>query len=176
MSSASSGQINILNIFFGISSCISDDSLILIDEPEISLHAEWQMKFLPLLRDVFKSFKGCHYIISTHSPMIISNVGTDDSTIINMEDGVTYLSSDFMFKSADYINSHLFETPGPKNETMNREVVGLLSAISKGNKLSKDKIIKAELLIKLSKYLSDADPIKELVDILGEALEVNSND
>jgi len=176
LSLASSGQINLLNIFFGIASCIVDDSLILIDEPEISLHADWQMKFIPLLRETFSQYKGCHYIIATHAPMIISNIGSKHSSILNMTTGIAVSSKDFSNQSSDYLNSYLFETPGPKNETMNREVVSLLSAISKRKKLSELNRLKAERLIKWSNELIDGDPIKELVNILEEALAVYSHD
>ncbi|CNG42111.1 AAA family ATPase [Yersinia kristensenii] len=173
---ASSGQINLLNIFFGISSCITDNSLILIDEPEISLHTDWQIKFIPLIREVFSKYKGCHYIIATHAPMIISNVGSTHSSILNMTTGDTISSKDFNNQSSDYINLYLFGTPGPKNETINREVVSLLSAISKRKKLTESDFKKARFLIKWSYELIDGDPTKDLVNILEEALEVYSDD
>jgi energy-coupling factor transporter ATP-binding protein EcfA2 len=173
---ASSGQINLLNIFFGIASCIENDSLILIDEPEISLHADWQMKFIPLLRETFLKYKRCHFIVATHAPMIISNVGSSCSSILNMTTGDTVSSSAFNNQSSDYLNYYLFETPGPKNETMNREVVSLLSVISKRKQLSESQLKKAKLLIKWSNGLVIGDPIKELVSILAEALEIYSHD
>ena len=173
---ASSGQLNLLNIFLGIASCIENDSLILIDEPEISLHADWQMKFMPLLRETFSKYKGCHYIVATHAPMIISNVGSSCSSILNMSTGDTVSSSAFNNQSSDYLNSYLFETPGPKNETMNREVVSLLSAISKRKQLNESQFKKAKLLIKWSNELVIGDPIKELVSILEEALEMYLHD
>jgi len=179
LSLASSGQINLLNIFFGIASYIEDNSLILIDEPEISLHADWQMKFIPLIRESFSHYKGCHYIIATHAPLIISKVSSDNSSILNMTTGETVSSKVFNNQSADYINSYLFETPGPKNETMNREVVSFLSAISKRKKLNETDLLKAKNLISLADKLADGDPIKDLINILEEALqllEVNTND
>lgn len=179
LSLASSGQINLLNIFFGIASYIENNSLILIDEPEISLHADWQMKFIPLIHETFSGYKGCHYIIATHAPLIISKVCSDNSSILNMTTGKTVSSKIFNNQSADYINSHLFETPGPKNETMNREVVSLLSAISKRKKLSESDLKRAKDLILLADKLIDGDPIKDLVNILEEALgllKVNNND
>jgi predicted ATPase len=176
LSVASSGQINLLNIFFGIASCIEDNSLILIDEPEISLHAEWQMNFIPLIKETFSKYKKCHYIIATHAPMIISNIGTKNSSILNMTTKLTVSSEEFNHQSSDYINSYLFETPGPNNETLNREVVSLLSAISKRKILSQDKIDKAKLLIKWTNKLIDGDPTKELINILEEALKAYIDD
>jgi predicted ATP-dependent endonuclease of OLD family len=46
--------------------------LFLIDEPEISLHVEWQRSFLSDLQKVQK-LTGCRFLVATHSPQIINN-------------------------------------------------------------------------------------------------------
>lgn len=176
LSMGSSGELNLLNIFFGISSCIEDNSLILIDEPEISLHSDWQMQFIPLIKETFSNYKGCHYIIATHAPMVITNIGESNSSILNMSTKETVSSKEYNHQSSDYINSYLFGTPGHKNETLNREIVSLLSAISKRKKLDESKLEKAKLIIKWAESLVDEDPIKTLASILEEALKVYEND
>ncbi|EDU5399669.1 AAA family ATPase, partial [Salmonella enterica subsp. enterica serovar Telelkebir] len=60
---ASSGEQCLLINTFGIANCIADNALILIDEPEVSLHPEWQEVYIELLMDVFSHKKGCHFII-----------------------------------------------------------------------------------------------------------------
>lgn len=47
-------------------------SLVLIDEPEISFHPEWQEKFLGILEDVRK-LNGFSALIATHSPILIGD-------------------------------------------------------------------------------------------------------
>lgn len=47
-----------------------DQSLILMDEPEISLHLSWQEK---LLDEITKINKSSQIIIVTHSPAIVMN-------------------------------------------------------------------------------------------------------
>lgn len=81
----SSGQLSLLNLIFGISSKIKDDSLILIDEPELSLHPEWQSHIISVIHDSFKKYKCCHFIVATHSPHILSNVVKNNSTIVLIE-------------------------------------------------------------------------------------------
>ena len=50
----------------------SPNSLVLIDEPEISLHVAWQKAFLDDLQEISKISK-LRFIIATHSPQIINN-------------------------------------------------------------------------------------------------------
>jgi len=68
---ASSGELGIVTGFLGLASVIENGSLVFIDEPEISLHPEWQTKYVDLLRSTFESFTGCHFILATHSPLIL---------------------------------------------------------------------------------------------------------
>ena len=54
----------------------SKGALILIDEPEISLHPNWQLKVLSFFKKLFTNSSGeqtSQIIISTHSPFIIHN-------------------------------------------------------------------------------------------------------
>ena len=48
------------------------NSLILIDEPEISLHVIWQKAFIDDLKKIAK-LKKISFLVSTHSPQIINN-------------------------------------------------------------------------------------------------------
>jgi len=48
------------------------NSLILIDEPEISLHVDWQLQFLEDLRNII-SLSPFDALLATHSPLIINN-------------------------------------------------------------------------------------------------------
>lgn len=71
---ASSGEQCILLSLLGIAANITDNSIILIDEPEISLHPEWQQRYINLLMNTFEGFYNCKFIIATHSPLVISNL------------------------------------------------------------------------------------------------------
>ena len=48
------------------------NALILIDEPELSLHVAWQVEFLKDLERVIK-LSSFDVILATHSPQIINN-------------------------------------------------------------------------------------------------------
>ena len=53
---------------------IQDDSLILLDEPENSLSAKWQIELAQFLQGAARAFH-CQLIIATHSPFILSIPG-----------------------------------------------------------------------------------------------------
>ena len=53
---------------------IQDDSLIVLDEPENSLSAKWQIELARFLQGAARAFH-CQLIIATHSPFILSIPG-----------------------------------------------------------------------------------------------------
>lgn len=70
----SSGQWGWIAGLAGLCAHISDNSLVLVDEPENSLHPVWQQKFIPLLNSILREFPGSQAIVATHSPLIASGV------------------------------------------------------------------------------------------------------
>lgn len=86
-----------------------NNSIILIDEPELSLHPSWQLKIV----DIFKKIgKNNQIIISTHSPYIIGSVSKKDLIILK--------KSEKTIESVD-VNS--------LNETKGMEVNDILAEI-----------------------------------------------
>lgn len=69
-SSLSSGEQHELVLLYELLFKVKPDSLVLIDEPELSLHIEWQQQFLKDLLEVTK-LTGFDVLIATHSPQII---------------------------------------------------------------------------------------------------------
>ncbi len=66
----SSGERQVIFIFLKVVIASVDGALILMDEPEISLHLSWQEKLLNEIRDINKTSQ---IIIVTHSPAILMN-------------------------------------------------------------------------------------------------------
>ncbi|PBC21187.1 hypothetical protein CK226_20265 [Mesorhizobium sp. WSM4311] len=57
---------------YGLIFKTKENSLLLIDEPEISLHIAWQKKFLSDLRQII-SLSPMDVVLSTHSPQLIGS-------------------------------------------------------------------------------------------------------
>ena len=69
-------------------------SVVLIDEPEISLHPGWQQKILQYYRNLFTDSKGqqtSQLFIATHSPFIIHNPNryNDKVVLLSRKDTIT---------------------------------------------------------------------------------------
>lgn len=71
LNALSSGEQEILVLFYKLI-FESDVNLLLIDEPEISLHIAWQKELLSDMRRVVLFKKNIQIIIATHSPQIIA--------------------------------------------------------------------------------------------------------
>ena len=57
-------------------------AIVLIDEIELNLHPGWQSEIIPTLREVFSS---CQFIVTTHSPQVLSGVENTRVRVIEEE-------------------------------------------------------------------------------------------
>lgn len=168
---ASSGEQCFLSLILGIASEITDNSLICIDEPEISLHPEWQEQIVEVINNTFSSFHGCHFIIATHSPQIIAKISSESCSVLTLDDGHLHPSSEFRNRSSDYQLAKLFKTPGFRNEYLTKECVKSLSLLSKLEKLSSKELEAITDLVGFLPYLKNGDPVKDMIEIIIDTLE-----
>lgn len=71
LSQASSGELSFITSIIFISTEIDDNTVIMIDEPENSLHPNWQKEYISKLMDIFY-LNSPAIVCATHSPIIIS--------------------------------------------------------------------------------------------------------
>jgi predicted ATP-binding protein involved in virulence len=62
---------------------LNEAGLVLIDEIELHLHPEWQRIIIQRLT---QTFPGCQFIVTTHSPQVLSNVQPECIHILEIED------------------------------------------------------------------------------------------
>jgi predicted ATP-binding protein involved in virulence len=77
----SSGEQHELILLYLLLFRVSENSLILIDEPEISLHISWQKDFIEDMKDIIK-LRNFDILVATHSPAIVN--GQWDELTINL--------------------------------------------------------------------------------------------
>lgn len=173
LSQASSGELSLLFTMSSIASAIEDGSLILIDEPEISLHPKWQMEFLPLLSEIFSNYKSCHFIIATHSPNLISSVQDHDAYIVNTEENEAVLmpSANYHNRSVDFQLAEVFDSPGNNNEYLLSQVIETLDKLCKFNDFDEKSMHKANWLLNFEKRIKNGDKVKTLLGILKKTLQ-----
>lgn len=67
----SSGEQNEIFLLFKFIFEVPEKSVLLIDEPELSLHVAWQLQFIKDIKEIAKT-RDVQIVIATHSPEIVS--------------------------------------------------------------------------------------------------------
>lgn len=166
ISEASSGEQCIFTTLVGISCNIKDNSLILIDEPEISLHPEWQEKYIQLLIETFQNYKNCHFIIATHSPQLISKLSKDNCFILQMDSKELKNAKYYINNSIDFQLANIFNTPGFKNEYLSRIAFSIISKYGKNKKFDSEDVNNYNIIRSQIKFLSEHDPVINLFKLI----------
>lgn len=72
LSSLSSGEQQELVLLYDLLFRVPSNTIVLIDEPELSLHVAWQKKFLPELLEIVQ-LSNFDALVATHSPYIVGD-------------------------------------------------------------------------------------------------------
>ncbi|HDH0806955.1 TPA: ATP-binding protein [Klebsiella variicola subsp. variicola] len=144
----SSGELNVLLLLIKLTGSIENNSLILIDEPEISLHPAWQRNVIPAIERCFSQFKGCHFIIATHSPQIVSSIPEKNSSVIILGENKKTLPG-YLLRgmSADHILFSTLDSPGEHNEYATRMLTTILAKLNLKKDLSAKEVLFLEKAI-----------------------------
>ena len=78
----SSGEKGALQILYDVIYNSGKNAIILIDEPEISLHITWQLQIAEVIADIAEERDGSQIIIATHSPFIATASNDEDKGYI----------------------------------------------------------------------------------------------
>jgi len=160
---ASSGEQCLIVLMLGIAGHIEDGSLILIDEPEISLHPRWQEQFMQMLIRSFSRYQYCHFVIATHSPQVVSKIDADDAFVLSLPSGELHPGVEFYNKSADYQLAELFDAPGIMNEYISRISFNLIAKIRSRQSVNEEITAELHRLIKFREILHITDPVRDLI-------------
>lgn len=166
----SSGEQCLFLLFLGIISSIEDDALICIDEPEISLHPQWQEKFVDILKDSFSSYHGCHFLIATHSPLIVSDIASSNCCVYDMVNQNLIDAHLHKERSADYQLATLFHNPGNNNEYLITQIIEVLDCVCKTENPTKETLATANWLLNFESQLDDRDKVRVLLGIMRSTL------
>lgn len=172
---ASSGEASILSTLIGLVPNLEDDSLILIDEPEISLHPSWQYRYIELVDRLLKSVKGCHVIIATHSHFLISDLPNGRSSVVHFKTSkgnhidVDYYDENTNGMSAEDVLLNIFDMPSTRNYYLGAIVTESLELLAEGKKGSNRY---RELKRKIRQVQPNLKKIDPLYDVISKLLEL----
>ena len=116
--------------------------------------------------NTFKDYKGCHFLIATHSPQITSKLEDENCYVMSMDDGKLVDASTLNNKSIDFQLAHVFKSPGFKNEYLTRELISLITLISEGKAQEELYSPKITEILALKDVIDDDDPVKELIKMV----------
>ena len=165
---SSSGELSLFCQMVNIMCDIEPNSLVLIDEPENSAHPNWQINYIRWLKTFFHKYANCHFVISTHSHFLLSDLAPETSDIIalerssngciqNVADGINTFNW-----SVDDILYRVFHVRNTRNYVFESQMMELYRLMSDGD-TDKKKLL--ELIKELSRYkLNKEDPLNTLLN------------
>lgn len=125
------------------------DKVILIDEPELSLHPTWQGKILKLYENYAKN-NNCQIIIATHSPLILGSAKNEYLRILYFEGNKVKVLKDIFSYGRDvkWILEEVMGVEYIRNQKISKEMDEIYQLIE-NNKLeeAERKIDKLEKII-----------------------------
>lgn len=80
----SSGQQTFVDLVINLLSLIKNNTLVLVDEPENTLHPNLEIDYIKILNDILEEFDS-FAIIATHSPLIVREVSTKYVNVIKLD-------------------------------------------------------------------------------------------
>ncbi|SOU05861.1 AAA family ATPase [Xanthomonas arboricola] len=87
----SSGEQQLLTLALKLTAYAGASTVILVDEPELSLHVSWQ-RAIPGMLEIVGSRMGCSMVVATHSPVIVASAThRDDQCFVARRHGLTEL-------------------------------------------------------------------------------------
>lgn len=117
LSNFSSGELSLFLRIMEISLYIEDNSLILIDEPEIHLNPKWIVEYYHLLKTCFNDMNS-HFILTSQSPLIVSLFHRTEVVYLSSSESGTdikYVKQETFISSIDNIMKYIFNFDNYQN-------------------------------------------------------------
>lgn len=167
---ASSGQQQMICSIMELASSLENDALILIDEPELSLHPKWQQMYLDHLNAALEPFNGCHVLVATHSPLVVQRGMQSGAGIVQL--GAEYDFSPFT-RSASVEGTLLdvFDTPVYDSVYLANQILFAITRAEEGGE--KERQISRNELKRLAKiYANSSADNQKSIHLIRQALEL----
>ncbi len=166
---ASSGEYHILLTYLNILAILEENSLVMLDEPEISLHPNWQIKYMDIFNKVFKRFPKTHFIIASHSHFLVSDLKSKNSNILGVEMSengqikITPTERNTYGWSAEQILLDVFKVATTRNYFITKIITDVLKEVSKEQPDYNFVKLKLKQIIFLdTNDFKEHDPMKEI--------------
>lgn len=175
-SNLSSGEQNILILLIKLIDAAKEGKVILLDEPEISLHVKWQQALPSVLTEISAAF-GASIVVATHSPILIANAGIDNLCFLASGGALLEIPPNER-SSVETIILDGFKTYTPHNREVHEKCARLVAEIIHlKNSTQDDEIVTDAItrldelqdLLKNSTANSDPARLKADLDLISKA-------
>ena len=139
MQHASSGQLALISSLLFVITNAGLNPIVVIDEPENSLHPNWQREYVDKLLAAL-SYRNATVIMATHAPMVVTGAITSNGNIVSVygiADGKAKrlpIDADGSPASIEEILWEAFEVVTPANHFVSETIVDAISAFERGEK------------------------------------------
>ncbi|WP_286776624.1 MULTISPECIES: AAA family ATPase [unclassified Pseudomonas] len=124
----SSGEQQLLSLIIKITANATPGSVVLIDEPEISLHVTWQQA-LPALLDSLSRSLECSFVVATHSPVITANAFHPYDHCYAAKHGKLHPITTTQRRSVESALFDGFDTYTPNNRQIHERCAAIVSSV-----------------------------------------------
>jgi len=133
LNKASSGELTLVTSLIYLTSVITENSVILIDEPENSLHPKWQIEYITRINNLFYFYQP-KIIVATHSPLIINGAemnsqnlkifkGTNGNFILELNEKI----------NVEEIYQEYFDVTTPENRYLSENLIDKMNLLASKN-------------------------------------------
>lgn len=165
----SSGQWQVLSSLLFVSLAVEDDTLILVDEPENSLHPQWQREYLNLLAKAISSCMGVHVLVATHSPLVASSLTPQDAEVIRLARTrygnlvAREVQAGPFGWTADDILEKVFGLRSTRSELFTKEMDLALKLFARGDRTNPELINRLRKLVEFAERLPEGDVARSVI-------------
>jgi len=147
--------------------------LIVLDEPDLSLHPNWQKKYLFEYMNTFGKYKvSQHLIFTTHSPFVLSDIpkqniiflDTDEEGKCKVVDGLKEKKETFGANIHTLLSDSFFMADGLMGEFAKSRIEGMIEFLRQENFLQRSESIT------LNSSELTLEKVENLISVIGEPL------
>ena len=163
----SSGEYHLWSTLLAICFSVQNGDVVLIDEPETSLHPQWQIEYMRLLNDITAFMTNGHIVVSTHSPLMISAArpGASVIDVSEQQSSSSKIAVNFA-GSADDILVNRFGLKSSRNHDFVDKLQRAIHLVELGDDNGEEFEVLSHTLSSYRALLPDTDPITDIIDAL----------
>ncbi|MDO9474780.1 MAG: ATP-binding protein [Caulobacter sp.] len=180
LSHASSGELSLISSLIFMIATVPRNGIVLIDEPENSLHPSWQREYIDKLL-VALSYRNATIVVATHSPLIVTGslAHNGEITSVYRVDGPTFLKLDIhgdptSTNSIEEVLWKAFEVVTPANHFVSEAIVEAIDLYERRQQSKADVLALVDAMQARSDDVAQTDFFKGVRQLL-DRIEARMN-